>query len=517
MVIDSIAQIYPMRSLITFRTKRTVPRTGLMLIGWGGNNGSTVTAAIIANRMKLSFPTKDGLVEANYFGSITQSSTVFLGYDAKGQEVYVPMKNIVPMVDPNDLFIDGWDISSWNLAESMERAKVLDLGLQNQVREYMKDLKPRKAIYNLDFIAANQHDRADNVLETQNKWAQVEQIRSDIRDFKAKHQLDTVIVLWTANTERFSEILEGIHDTADNLLSAIKANHSELSPSALYAVASILEKCSYINGSPQNTFVPGLIELAEREKVYIGGDDFKSGQTKFKSVLVDFLVSAGIKPCSIVSYNHLGNNDGYNLSAPQQFRSKEISKSNVVDDMVRSNQLIYGQGLKHPDHTVVIKYVPFVGDSKRAMDEYISELMLGGRNTIVVHNTCEDSLLASPIIIDLVILTELCQRITFKIHNQAKSDFQQFNSVLSILSYLLKAPMVERGSNVVNALFKQRQSIENLLRALIALPPINNLNLQPKCSDRDHWYEELTQPVLKNEIIDSTRIAPPFNGFMNGH
>lgn len=161
-----------------------------------------------------------------------------------------------------------------------------------------------------------------------------------------------------------------------------------------------------------------MIELAEREKVYIGGDDFKSGQTKFKSVLVDFLVSAGIKPCSIVSYNHLGNNDGYNLSAPQQFRSKEISKSNVVDDMVRSNQLIYGQGLKHPDHTVVIKYVPFVGDSKRAMDEYISELMLGGRNTIVVHNTCEDSLLASPIIIDLVILTELCQRITFKIHNQ---------------------------------------------------------------------------------------------------
>lgn len=133
--------------------------------------------------------------------------------------------------------------------------------------------------------------------------------------------------------------------------------------------------------------------------------------------MVDFLVSAGIKPCSIVSYNHLGNNDGYNLSAPQQFRSKEISKSNVVDDMVASNQVLYGQGLSHPDHCVVIKYVPFVGDSKRAMDEYTSELMLGGRNTIVVHNTCEDSLLASPIILDLVILAELCQRIKFQIHN----------------------------------------------------------------------------------------------------
>lgn len=151
--------------------------------------------------------------------------------------------------------------------------------------------------------------------------------------------------------------------------------------------------------------------------MFIAGDDFKSGQTKFKSVLVDFLINAGIKPCSIASYNHLGNNDGKNLSAPQQFRSKEISKSNVVDDSVKSNQILFSQPPHHPDHCVVIKYVPYVGDSKRAMDEYVSELMLGGHNTIVVHNTCEDSLLASPLILDLSILAELCQRIEFKIHN----------------------------------------------------------------------------------------------------
>jgi len=87
------------------------------------------------------------------------------------------------------------------------------------------------------------------------------------------------------------------------------------------------------------------------EGVYIAGDDFKSGQTKYKSVLVDFLVGAGIKPTSIVSYNHLGNNDGKNLSSAKQFRSKEISKSNVVDDMVESNQVLYADG-KKPDHTV---------------------------------------------------------------------------------------------------------------------------------------------------------------------
>lgn len=132
-----------------------------------------------------------------------------------------------------------------------------------------------------------------------------------------------------------------------------------------------------------------------------------------KSVLVDFLISAGIKPTSIVSYNHLGNNDGRNLSASPQFRSKEISKSTVVDDMVASNPILYRSG-EVPDHCVVIKYVPNVGDSKRALDEYTSEIFMHGISTIVVHNTCEDSLLAAPIILDLVILTELCQRISIR-------------------------------------------------------------------------------------------------------
>ena len=116
--------------------------------------------------------------------------------------------------------------------------------------------------------------------------------------------------------------------------------------------------------------------MAEKSGVFIAGDDFKSGQTKLKSVLVDFLVNAGIKPLAITSYNHLGNNDGFNLSAPEQFRSKEISKSNVVDDVVSSNSILYSEN-EYPDHTVVIKYVPSVGDSKRAMDEYVSEIFMG--------------------------------------------------------------------------------------------------------------------------------------------
>ncbi|RLN68240.1 hypothetical protein BBJ28_00011071, partial [Nothophytophthora sp. Chile5] len=301
--------------------------------------------------------------------------------------------------------------------------------------------------------------------------------RQQIRDFKQSNGLDKVIVLWSANTERFSDIVEGVNDTSANLLESIKAGEAEVSPSTVFAVASILEGCSYINGSPQNTFVPGVLDLAEEKKVFVGGDDFKSGQTKIKSVLVDFLVSAGIKPTSIVSYNHLGNNDGKNLSAPQQFRSKEISKSNVVDDMVASNRLLYKEG-EHPDHVVVIKYVPFVGDSKRALDEYTSKIFMNGNNTISMHNTCEDSLLATPLILDLIIVCELAERVTIK--KEGAAGFEHLHSILSILSYMLKAPLVPRGTPVVNALFAQRECMINVFRACVGLPAENHMLLENK-------------------------------------
>jgi myo-inositol-1-phosphate synthase len=386
---------------------------------------------------------------------MTQSSTVRLGSCA-GKDVYVPFSSLLPMVHPNDLVITGWDISSMNLGDAMARAEVMDVDLQTKLYPYMKDLVPMPSIYFPDFIAANQSDRADNVL-TGTKREQMDTIRANIRDFKARERLDKVIVLWTANTERFSDIIPGVNDTPENLLAAIDAGHDEVSPSTIFALASILEGCSYINGSPQNTFVPGAMELAVRNRVYIGGDDFKSGQTKMKSVLVDFLVSAGIKPVSIASYNHLGNNDGKNLSAPQQFRSKEISKSNVVDDMVASNRILFKEG-EHPDHTVVIKYMPYVGDSKRAMDEYMSEIFLGGHNTIALHNTCEDSLLAAPLIIDLLLLTEVCERITIQRVGIDEAPVR-FHAVLSLLSYLCKAPLVPTGAPVINALFKQREAL----------------------------------------------------------
>ncbi|KAL0461239.1 UNVERIFIED_CONTAM: Inositol-3-phosphate synthase [Sesamum latifolium] len=405
-----------------FKTDTHVPKLGVMLVGWGGNNGSTLTGGVIANREGISWATKDKVQQANYFGSLTQASSIRVG-SFNGEEIYAPFKSLLPMVNPDDVVFGGWDISNMNLADAMGRAKVLDIDLQKQLRPYMEHMVPLPGIYDPDFIAANQGSRANNVIKGTKK-EQVQQIIKDIRDFKEQNKVDKVVVLWTANTERYR-----------------------------------------------------LIDLAIERNSLIGGDDFKSGQTKMKSVLVDFLVGAGIKPTSIVSYNHLGNNDGMNLSAPQTFRSKEISKSNVVDDMVASNGILYEPG-ERPDHVVVIKYVPYVGDSKRAMDEYTSEIFMGGKSTIVLHNTCEDSLLAAPIVLDLVLLAELSTRIQLKAEGEGK--FHSFHPVATILSYLTKAPLVPPGTPVVNALSKQRAMLENILRACVGLAPENNMILEYK-------------------------------------
>ncbi|CDK25165.1 unnamed protein product [Kuraishia capsulata CBS 1993] len=471
-----------------FKVDLRVPRLGLMLVGLGGNNGTTLVASVLANKNKVVFNTKEGPRTANYYGSVTQAATIKLGIDADGRDVYAPFNSLLPFVSPNDFVVGGWDINKANLASAMSRAQVLEYDLQRQLAPTMEKIVPLPSIYYPDFIAANQDERADNCLNrdlhtgevsTKGKWAHVQKIREDIREFKAANSLDSVIVLWTANTERYSDVTEGIHDTAENLIDAIKNDHEEVSASTVFAVASILENTPYINGSPQNTFVPGCIELAEKNNTFIGGDDFKSGQTKMKSVLAQFLVDAGIRPTSIASYNHLGNNDGYNLSAPKQFRSKEISKASVVDDIIASNEILYNDKLgKKIDHTIVIKYMKAVGDSKVAMDEYYSELMLGGHNRISIHNVCEDSLLATPLIIDLVVMTEFLSRVSYK--KAGSTDYESLHAVLSFLSYWLKAPLTRPGYEAINGLNKQRAGLDNFLRLLIGLPSLNELRFEER-------------------------------------
>ena len=469
-------KVIPETKKIEFKTETKVPKVGVMFVGWGGNNGTTCTAGVLANRHNLKWETKRGEVQANYHGSLTQCSTSYLGQDKEGTTYVCPLKGLVPMVNPNDLVISGWDISKLNMFEAVKRAKVMEPTMYNQLKDELEKMVPLPAVYDLSFIAPTQQSRADNVIEG-DKQAQLDTVRKQMREFKEKNGLETVIIFWTANTERYCEIDPKIHGTADALLNAIKNNEKEISPSTIYATAAMLEHCPYANGSPQNTFVPGLIELAEREGTILMGDDMKTGQTKFKSVMADFLINSGLKLTAVASYNHLGNNDGLNLDCYKCFRSKEISKASVIDDMVGYNPILYPNN-SHPDHCVVIKYVPSVGDSKRALDEYDSQIFCGGENIISVHNTCEDSLLAAPLMLDIVILMEVFTRIQVK--SEEMKEFKHMSAIHSVLSFLFKAPRTPNNSPVINSLFQQRACLENTLRACRGLQPLNHMHLEWK-------------------------------------
>jgi len=445
----------------TIKTESKIPKIAVMLVGLGGNNGSTFTAGILANKKNTSWETKRGVEHPNFHGSFTQSATTHVGYqyDEKTnqlKDVFKPVKELMPMVDPCDFEISGWDISNMNMFEACKRAHVLEPTLVNSLQKDLEGIVPMPAVLNQEFIAANQSDRVDNVFTGTNQQC-IDKLRKDIQDAKAR--VDKVVVLWTANTEMF--LLPEIKDIAD-LKDRIERNVA-LPSSVLYCVACIEESILYLNGSPQNTFHPGIIAYAKEKGAFLGGSDFKSGQTRFKTMMSDFLIGSGIRLSSVVSYNHLGNNDGKNLQEDKCFQSKKISKAGVLDDAIASNKILYPEDNKHIDHEVIIKYVPFVQDSKRALDEYSSTIFMNGVNTISSYNICEDSLLATPLMIDMVILGELLSRMSV--------NEEKMGPVLSYLSFFFKAPSTNHDEYVINSFSRQRECLCNLLKVAAGIQP----------------------------------------------
>jgi myo-inositol-1-phosphate synthase len=442
-------------------------KLGVMLVGMGGNNGSTFVSSILARQKNIKWENKNGIHGVDFYGSLYEYGTVNIGF--KNNKPFSKlMKDMINIGRPEDIIVDGWDISSDNLYDACRKNKVVDLNFISTIEKDLKQIKPLPSIYYKDFIASNQSERATNVKTFKNnKWGDLLNIKSDIESFKLKHNIEKVVVMWTASTERFSK---GKWKNWHELLISISKSDSEVSPSIIFAAAALLSDCIFINGSPQNTLCPAILDLVKQKNGFVGGEDFKTGQTKLKSVIVDFLALSGIKPLSIVSYNHLGNNDGLNLDENPQFESKEISKKNVIDDIIDENPELFKD--KKLDHCVVIKYVPAVGDSKRAMDEYYSELCLDGRSTIAIHNTCEDSLLAVPLMLDIILFGEFFSRVKITENNKIYT----FSSNLSLLSLFFKAP-VNNGNPVINAFFKQRYGLENFIKACNGIPINDFINL----------------------------------------
>jgi myo-inositol-1-phosphate synthase len=364
-------------------------------------------------------------------------------------------RELYPFADPTNIEFGGWDIQNVNLSEAVQQAGVLNWQIEEKLRDQLSKIKPMRGYYSPGFIASNQRERANHVIdETMSLVRVLGLLRENIREFKER--VGRVVVMWTANTERMIEEEPDVHYMWADLFKAIIEDRRDMvSPSMLYAIASILEGCPYVNGSPQNTFVGAVRELARREKVYIGGSDFKTGQTRFKSMMADYLACCGIRIGSIASYNHLGNNDGKNLSEDMCFRSKELSKRDVIQDIVEGNPRIY-EGIS-PDHCIVIKYLPRVGDSKRALDEYVCDIFMGGEQTFSVYNVCEDSLLAAAVMVDILLVTELFSRL------KPVEDTPH----LTPLSLFFKSPLPDEFGGVVNSFRIQYRILEDSLQTLL--------------------------------------------------
>lgn len=448
-------------------------KLGVMVVGLCGNNGSTFITGLLGYQKKLTWENKNGEHTIEFLGSLSQYGSVNLGYNNKGEIVSKLIKEMVPIRNIEDIVVSGWDIVKSDLYSCCKKNKVIDPDLLNKLKPELEKIVPMSSICYTGFIASNQEKKSNNLKNSNTRKEDIECIKNDIENFKKKNNLDKVIVVWSASTEKMNK-LENYNK--DELILEINNNSNLISPSLIFAVASIQSNCIFINTSPQNTITKGVLELAKDYKTFVGGNDLKSGQTKLKSVLVDFLASSGIRPLSIVSYNHLGNNDGLNLSEEAQFKSKEITKKNVIDDIVSENPILF-KG-KSPDHEVIIKYVPAVGDTKRAIDEYYSELFLDGKNILSLYNLCEDSLLAVPIILDIVLFSELFSRIFFNIQEQ--DTYKSFTPNLSLLSFFFKAPIEDNNHPIINSFFKQRYGLENFIKACCGLPINDFINLHKR-------------------------------------
>ncbi|OAV95646.1 hypothetical protein, variant [Puccinia triticina 1-1 BBBD Race 1] len=327
------------------------------------------------------------------------------------------------------LILCSAEISAGCPSTRLHRAKVMEWDLQDQLNPLMSQMKPLPNVCYPDFINARQEERADNVLPGSNKQAH-----------SSRRPRNSTKSLYSAtNTEK---IIPGVNDTAPNMEQAVRNNHDGIYPSTLLAMACIYESAPYVNGAPQNTFVPGCAELAEELGRFIGGHDFKSGQTKIKSCLAEFLVNSGIKPLSIASYNHLVSSSLLS-NTTASWRCEYLRSSTFLFSFN-----IYSSGL----------------------------LDRGGRNKIVISNvTCQDSLLAIPLILDLVIITKLLTRVQYRKPSgnaTEESDVQKLYPVLSLLSSMLKASLVRPGPDVINGAARQRAAIDHFLMALLGLQPL---------------------------------------------
>lgn len=410
-----------------------------MCVGLGAVSTTFITGVLM---------TRKGL--AKPVGSMTQYDKIRVG---RGKDKkYLHYGEIVPLASLDDMVFGAWDVYPANAYESAVEAEVLKAKDIEPVRDELLAIRPMTAAFDRKY--ASRLD-GDNVKDCATRREMVEALREDIRRFKKENDCDRIVVIWAASTEIYVPVDEAVHGSLASFEKALDANDTDrIAPSMCYAYAALLEGAPFIMGAPNTTVdIPAMWELAEKTKMPIAGKDFKTGQTLVKSGFAPIIGTRCLGLNGWFSTNILGNRDGLVLDEPANFHTKEVSKLSTLESILTPEE--------QPDlyadyyHKVRINYYPPRGDNKEGWDNIDIFGWMGYPMQIKINFLCRDSILAAPLVLDLVLLTDLAAR-------KGRFGTQRF------LSFFLKSPMhnYEEGEIPVNHLFKQYVMLKNAIREM---------------------------------------------------
>ena len=419
--------------------KKAEGKLGVLVVGLGAVTTTFMTGVLMARK---------GL--AKPIGAMTQYDKIRVGKGA--DKKYLKYDEIVPMTKLEDIVFGAWDVYPENAYESAINCEVLKEKDINPVKDELEKIVPMKAAFDKNF--AKRLD-GNNVKDCKDRWDMTEQLREDIRNFKKANGVDRVVVLWSASTEVYVPVNEKVHYTLADLEAAMKADDKEnIAPSMCYAYAALAEGAPFIMGAPNTTVdIPAMWEMAEKTKLPIAGKDFKTGQTLIKSGFAPIIGTRCLGLAGWFSTNILGNRDGLVLDEPANFRTKEVSKLSTLESILVPEE--------QPDlytdyyHKVRINYYPPRNDNKEGWDNIDIFGWMGYPMQIKIDFLCRDSILAAPLCLDLVLLSDLAAR-------AGRWGTQRF------LSFFLKSPMHDYTKNEVpvNHLFQQYAILKNAIREM---------------------------------------------------
>lgn len=426
-------------------------KLGVLVVGLGAVTSTFMTGVLMARK---------GL--AKPVGSMTQYDKIRVGKGA--DKKYLKYEDIVPMAKLDDIVFGAWDVYPANAYQSAKYAEVLQDKDIEPVKDELEKIVPMKAAFDHNYA---KRLNGDNVMVGKTRWEMVEQLREDIRNFKKETGVDRVVVLWAASTEVYVPVDEKTHGTLEALEAAMKADDKEhVAPSMCYAYAALTEGAPFIMGAPNTTVdIPAMWELSEETGMPIAGKDFKTGQTLVKSGFAPIIGTRCLGLNGWFSTNILGNRDGLVLDEPANFRTKEVSKLSTLESILVPEEQpdLYGANCGGAEegghqgyyHKVRINYYPPRNDSKEGWDNIDIFGWMEYPMQIKINFLCRDSILAAPLCLDLVLLSDLAAR-------AGRHGIQRF------LSFFLKSPMHDytKGEVPVNHLFKQYVMLKNAIREM---------------------------------------------------